>query len=240
MQCTVLSQHISWADGILVMVTGVMSLTDGFPQRFVQTFFLAPQQNGFFVLNSCLRFLINGAESKTPVSTAPPVSAPAKAPAMHVAESNEQQEAEDVVEVAVEEDAQEEYQEESVNAESVQEESLGAPAEAQPASEASAAVPPAPVPVAASSTAKNPLPSAWSGPKTFATVVAFGNPSTEVLVPKKKPAPVAAAATQGDDASTTKNSERKERFYSLFVTPITDDSQKNELPKIFKVRFFVR
>ncbi len=39
------------------MVTGVIQLKNGPPTHFVQTFFLAVQPNGYFILNDVLRFL---------------------------------------------------------------------------------------------------------------------------------------------------------------------------------------
>ncbi|KAL3671923.1 hypothetical protein V7S43_002590 [Phytophthora oleae] len=48
----------SLGGGVLVLVTGVMTLrTSAEPKPFVQTFFLAVQPKGYFVLNDCLRFL---------------------------------------------------------------------------------------------------------------------------------------------------------------------------------------
>uniref|UniRef100_M4BI34 NTF2 domain-containing protein n=1 Tax=Hyaloperonospora arabidopsidis (strain Emoy2) TaxID=559515 RepID=M4BI34_HYAAE len=49
----------SLGGGVLVLVTGVMTLRseEPKPKPFVQTFFLAVQPKGFFVLNDCLRFL---------------------------------------------------------------------------------------------------------------------------------------------------------------------------------------
>lgn len=44
--------------GVFVLVTGVMTLaSSAVPKPFVQTFFLAVQPKGYFVLNDCLRFL---------------------------------------------------------------------------------------------------------------------------------------------------------------------------------------
>ncbi|KAG7398570.1 GTPase activating protein (SH3 domain) binding protein [Phytophthora boehmeriae] len=48
----------SLGGGVLVLVTGVMTLrASPEPKPFVQTFFLAVQPKGYFVLNDCLRFL---------------------------------------------------------------------------------------------------------------------------------------------------------------------------------------
>ncbi|KAG2916233.1 hypothetical protein PC115_g11106 [Phytophthora cactorum] len=62
----------SQGGGVLVLVTGVMTLRgDPTPKPFVQTFFLAVQPKGYFVLNDCLRFLeLPGA---SPIEVAPEV-----------------------------------------------------------------------------------------------------------------------------------------------------------------------
>ncbi|ORX55074.1 NTF2-domain-containing protein [Hesseltinella vesiculosa] len=43
--------------GILIQVLGEMCIMDGPSQKFSQTFFLAPQPNGYYVLNDIFRFL---------------------------------------------------------------------------------------------------------------------------------------------------------------------------------------
>ncbi|XP_011627063.1 putative G3BP-like protein isoform X1 [Amborella trichopoda] len=48
----------SWNGGVLVMVSGSVHLKDSNSRRkFVQTFFLAPQEKGYFVLNDIFHFL---------------------------------------------------------------------------------------------------------------------------------------------------------------------------------------
>ncbi|XP_042412424.1 nuclear transport factor 2-like isoform X1 [Zingiber officinale] len=48
----------SWNGGVLVMVSGYVELEDYSSRRkFVQTFFLAPQEEGYFVLNDIFHFL---------------------------------------------------------------------------------------------------------------------------------------------------------------------------------------
>ena len=48
----------SWNGGVLVMVSGSVHIKDFNSQRkFVQTFFLAPQEKGFFVLNDIFHFV---------------------------------------------------------------------------------------------------------------------------------------------------------------------------------------
>ncbi|XVF28520.1 hypothetical protein REPUB_Repub15cG0036700 [Reevesia pubescens] len=48
----------SWNAGVLVMVSGSVQVKDFSPRRkFVQTFFLAPQEKGYFVLNDIFHFI---------------------------------------------------------------------------------------------------------------------------------------------------------------------------------------
>ena len=48
----------SWARGVLVMVSGYVQMQEYNGRRqFVQTFFLAPQEKGYFVLNDILHLL---------------------------------------------------------------------------------------------------------------------------------------------------------------------------------------
>jgi hypothetical protein len=63
---TVDSQE-SLMGGVLVMVSGSLSTKSTGKRNFTQTFFLAPQEKGYFVLNDILRYL----------DEAPPVSKPA-------------------------------------------------------------------------------------------------------------------------------------------------------------------
>lgn len=61
--------------GILIFVLGTMHWPSGGARKFAQTFLLAEQPNGYFVLNDVLRILSN------PTSTAAVATAPAAAPA---------------------------------------------------------------------------------------------------------------------------------------------------------------
>ncbi|KAK6937724.1 Nuclear transport factor 2 domain [Dillenia turbinata] len=48
----------SWNGGLLVMVSGVIRMKDyGGKREFVQSFFLAPQEKGYFVLNDIFQFI---------------------------------------------------------------------------------------------------------------------------------------------------------------------------------------
>lgn len=48
----------SWNGGVMVMVTGSVKTKDFSGRRkFVQTFFLAPQEKGYFVLNDIFHFI---------------------------------------------------------------------------------------------------------------------------------------------------------------------------------------
>lgn len=47
----------SYERGVIVLVTGCLTGSDNVGKRFSQTFFLAPQDKGYFVLNDVFRFL---------------------------------------------------------------------------------------------------------------------------------------------------------------------------------------
>ncbi|CAM0911501.1 unnamed protein product [Alopecurus aequalis] len=48
----------SWGDGVIVMVSGLVQTKEYSDQRkFIQTFFLAPQEKGYFVLNDYFHFV---------------------------------------------------------------------------------------------------------------------------------------------------------------------------------------
>jgi hypothetical protein len=49
--------QLSSQDGVIIQVLGEMSNKGGPSQKFVQTFFLAPQPRGYYVLNDIFRFL---------------------------------------------------------------------------------------------------------------------------------------------------------------------------------------
>lgn len=53
---TVDSQE-SYKGGVLVLVTGYLNGNDNSRQKFTQSFFLAPQDNGYFVLNDVFRYV---------------------------------------------------------------------------------------------------------------------------------------------------------------------------------------
>ncbi|KAA3458693.1 ras GTPase-activating protein-binding protein 1-like [Gossypium australe] len=60
----------SWNGGVLVMVSGSVKIKDFSSRRkFVQTFFLAPQEKGYFVLSDILQFIDDGVTSQFPAST---------------------------------------------------------------------------------------------------------------------------------------------------------------------------
>jgi hypothetical protein len=47
----------SFGGGVAVFVTGFMIGKDGIKQKFTQSFFLAPQKKGYFVLNDVFRYV---------------------------------------------------------------------------------------------------------------------------------------------------------------------------------------
>ncbi|KAK6796872.1 hypothetical protein RDI58_004573 [Solanum bulbocastanum] len=47
----------SFKDGVIVLVTGYLTGRDKLKRKFAQTFFLAPQDKGYFVLNDVFRYV---------------------------------------------------------------------------------------------------------------------------------------------------------------------------------------
>jgi len=56
--------QVSNGDGIIIQVLGEMSNKGGASHKFAQTFFLAKQPNGYFVLNDIIRFLKEDIENE--------------------------------------------------------------------------------------------------------------------------------------------------------------------------------
>ncbi|GLU10949.1 hypothetical protein SLE2022_277240 [Rubroshorea leprosula] len=50
----------SYKEGVTVLVTGCLTGKDNLKRKFAQSFFLAPQDNGYFVLNDAFRYLEDG------------------------------------------------------------------------------------------------------------------------------------------------------------------------------------
>ena len=46
----------SWSEGILVVVSGSVKAQDFNARKFVETFFLAPQEKGYFILNDIFQY----------------------------------------------------------------------------------------------------------------------------------------------------------------------------------------
>lgn len=49
--------QVSYEKGVIVLVTGCLTGKDNVRKKFTQTFFLAPQDKGYFVLNDVFRFV---------------------------------------------------------------------------------------------------------------------------------------------------------------------------------------
>ncbi|WCJ37988.1 Nuclear transport factor 2 (NTF2) family protein with RNA binding (RRM-RBD-RNP motifs) domain [Euphorbia peplus] len=56
-QITTVDSQESYNGGVLVLVTGYLIRNDNLKQKFTQTFFLAPQDKGYFVLNDIFRYV---------------------------------------------------------------------------------------------------------------------------------------------------------------------------------------
>ncbi|XP_047957671.1 nuclear transport factor 2-like isoform X2 [Salvia hispanica] len=57
----------SYKDGVIVLVTGCLTGKDGLRRKFTQTFFLAPQDKGYYVLNDIFRYVDESGSDMVPV-----------------------------------------------------------------------------------------------------------------------------------------------------------------------------
>ncbi|XP_010660605.1 nuclear transport factor 2 isoform X1 [Vitis vinifera] len=55
----------SYEGGVIVLVTGCLMTKDKRRKKFTQSFFLAPQYNGYYVLNDVLRYIVDGEALET-------------------------------------------------------------------------------------------------------------------------------------------------------------------------------
>jgi hypothetical protein len=76
-------------ESIVIQVIGETSNKAGDPKKFVQTFVLAQQPSGYFVLNDIFRYVDDGEEE--PAEPAPEAEAPEEAPAVPATEEVEEQ-----------------------------------------------------------------------------------------------------------------------------------------------------
>lgn len=59
----------SFKDGVIVLVTGCLTGKDNLRKKFAQSFFLAPQSKGYFVLNDVFRYVDESESSETNMVT---------------------------------------------------------------------------------------------------------------------------------------------------------------------------
>lgn len=59
----------SYKEGVTVLVTGCLTGKDNLRRKFAQSFFLAPQDNGYFVLNDVFRYVEDHEPSELPPVT---------------------------------------------------------------------------------------------------------------------------------------------------------------------------
>ncbi|RDX71204.1 nxt3 [Mucuna pruriens] len=69
----------SYKDGVMVVVTGCLTGSDNLKRKFTQSFFLAPQDKGYFVLNDVFRYVDE--YKSVDIESVPPTDADESAPA---------------------------------------------------------------------------------------------------------------------------------------------------------------
>ncbi|GKD18722.1 Ras GTPase-activating protein-binding protein 1-like protein isoform X1, partial [Tanacetum coccineum] len=66
----------SWNGGVNVLVIGFLTGKDNVVRKFTQSFFLAPQDKGYFVLNDMFRYVENASHNEGSIAPAEDVEAP--------------------------------------------------------------------------------------------------------------------------------------------------------------------
>ncbi|KAG7955084.1 hypothetical protein I3843_11G053200 [Carya illinoinensis] len=102
----------SYEKGVIVLVTGCLTGKDNLRRKFTQTFFLAPQDKGYFVLNDVFRYIeendllqtnsvaVHSINENVPIAALTPEPEPAHAPEVPAVEPASSFEEEDIIEVA--------------------------------------------------------------------------------------------------------------------------------------------
>ncbi|KAK4650400.1 hypothetical protein QC762_707110 [Podospora pseudocomata] len=157
------------AENILIQVIGEISSKGAEPRKFVQSFVLAKQPSGYFVLNDILRYIVDEPVEETEAAAEAPVEAPAATEAAPAVEAEAEPAAEP--EVPVEEPAPKDP----------------APTPAAPATAA---------PVAAPAPAEPPKPQQPPKPMTWASRLAASAAAAapKPVIPKVATPPAAAQA----------------------------------------------
>ncbi|XP_021901679.1 ras GTPase-activating protein-binding protein 1 isoform X2 [Carica papaya] len=239
----------SYEKGVIVLVTGCLTGKDNVRKKFTQTFFLAPQDNGYFVLNDVFRYVeenesllinsvpVTATKETAPTSALTPEPEPAEAHEHHAIESTISIEDEDLTngaEVCDPSDKEEG---------SVIEEEIVEPPTHSSEVEIVAGVDSAPVAqedapkksyasivkVMKSNTAPNPV-------QVSAAKVRTAPASTDpLLVNSTKPAPPPEASSLGSDAAPeSSNINEEAEGHSIYVRNLPFNATPAQLEEVFK------
>jgi hypothetical protein len=247
-------QH-SLDGGVIVLAAGVITLKNATPKPFVQTFFLAVQPNGYFVLNDILRLLdVNTStvpaspkDTKTPqaaigIPVAPKsaqVTEPAKTPASPAPAKA----------VSPKKAATPSPSPAMVASPKASPPSAPAPATTSPIKKAEPAAVPSPkaaptqAEVTKSAPPANPaapaepvIPAAPAAPKSWAQLFADGSaPASAPVSSASAPAPTAKPVPKQTPFKTVEYAETKEKskFFSLYIKDIPAETKESDLRELF-------
>ncbi|CAG7883379.1 unnamed protein product [Brassica rapa] len=220
--------------GVIVLVTGRLTGTDNVRKKFSQTFFLAPQDKGYFVLNDVFRFLeekevttqaINGTTTRDVQAPVEPervvVSHEAEAEPEPVATIEEEEDLENVAEVYNPSDKDEGV---VVDAEPIE----------PPTQLSHSEVPSVPQGDAPKHSYASILKLMKSGPAP--TQVARSKPRVAApVVTKPKPAaPPAEPAAAAENVPNSSNVDVEDDGHSIYVRNLPFDTTPTQLEEVFK------
>ncbi|CDY23092.1 BnaC07g30950D [Brassica napus] len=222
--------------GVIVLVTGRLTGNDNVRKKFSQTFFLAPQDKGYFVLNDVFRFLeenkvttqaINGTTTRDVHTPVEPervvVSREAEVEPEPVATIEEEEDLDSVAEVYDPSDKDEGV---VVDAEPIE----------PPAQISHSEVPSLPQGDAPKHSYASILKLMKSGPAPTTQVARSKPRAAAPVVTKPKPAapPAEPAAAAPENVPNSSNVDVEDDGHSIYVRNLTFDTTPTQLEEVFK------
>lgn len=236
----------SYKDGVMVVVTGCLTGSDNLKRKFTQSFFLAPQDKGYFVLNDVFRYVDEykavDIESVPPVNVPPVNDAEESAPTdAFTPEPEPINVAEDVapIQTAV------------VDADINVTQEVSKPLENGSVSVTEQAVPVSHVKESSHQEHHSTVEKAASNPqedtpkKSFASIVnelkqnaapfhVRASPVKTVEQPRVSSMPAPEAPAPSSDSPTEKNNENGGKAYAIFVANLPMNATVEQLERVFK------
>ncbi|KAI6683229.1 hypothetical protein NL676_029142 [Syzygium grande] len=225
----------SYEKGVIVLVTGCLNGKDNARRKFTQTFFLAPQYTGYFVLNDVFRYagksesLVNGTNENAPAVALTPEVGAINAPDQLAAEpavAIDEEDLDNVAEVCDPSDNDGSVLEEETVESPVHKAAESTPAAGEDASKTCATIVKAMQGNAASRSARALSSRAAGG-------AASNVQQSNVSVPAKPSAPITSAPVSDNDPESSNHNEEVEG-HSIYIRNLPYDATVELLVEGFR------